>query len=259
MSDLIIITGASSGIGHYLAQAAAADGAQVATLSRRPGPGNHLTVDLGDPDRWPTVVGWITELVGEQDHPHISFVHNAGTLEPIGFAAEVDLDGYRNNVLVNSAAGQVLGAGFLAAMAARRTPATGLLIMMSSGAGKHPYPGWSSYCAAKAALDMWVRAVGLEQSERTGDVSIGPAGAGLSPVTVASIAPGVVATAMQDMIRDQDEGRFPNVERFRDLHRDGNLADPAEVGAKFWRLCRRHAADPGFIEQGAVSTITDFG
>ena len=257
MSDLIIITGASSGIGRNLADAAAADGAQVATLSRRPGPGNHLTIDLGDPDRWPTVVGWITELVSERDHPHISFVHNAGTLEPIGFAGEVDLDGYRNNVLVNSAAGQVLGAGFLAAMAGRRTSATGLLIMMSSGAGKHPYPGWSSYCAAKAALDMWVRTVGLEQAQRLDDPSTGRPDNGRSPVTVASIAPGVVATAMQDMIRNQDEGRFPNVDRFRDLHRDGSLADPAEVGAKFWRLCRRHATDPGVIEQGAVCSITD--
>ncbi len=254
MSDLIIITGASSGIGRHLAEVAAADGAQVATMSRRPGPGNHLTVDLGQPDGWPTVVGWINELVSERDHPHISFVHNAGTLEPIGFAGEVDLERYRNNVLVNSAAGQVLGAGFLAAMAARRAPANGLLIMMSSGAGKHPYPGWSSYCAAKAALDMWVRTVGLEQHEQIGD----PPADGRSPVTVAAIAPGVVATAMQDMIRDQHEGHFPNVERFRDLHRDGNLADPAEVGAKFWRLCRRHAIDPGVIDQGAVCSITDF-
>jgi NAD(P)-dependent dehydrogenase (short-subunit alcohol dehydrogenase family) len=254
MSDLIIITGASSGIGRHLAEVAAADGAQVATMSRRPGPGNHLTVDLSQPDGWPTVVGWITELVSERDHPHISFVHNAGTLEPIGFAGEVDLERYRNNVLVNSAAGQVLGAGFLAAMAARRAPANGLLIMMSSGAGKHPYPGWSSYCAAKAALDMWVRTVGLEQRERIGD----PSADSRSPVTVAAIAPGVVATAMQDMIRDQDEGRFPNVERFRDLHRDGDLADPASVGAKFWRLCRRHAIDPGVIDQGTVCSITDF-
>lgn len=258
MSDLIIITGASSGIGRHLAEAAAADGAEVATMSRRPGPGNHLTVDLGDPERWPTVIGWINELVAGQDHPHISFVHNAGTLEPIGFAAEIDLDRYRDNVLVNSAAGQVLGAGFLAAMAGRRTPATGLLIMMSSGAGKNPYPGWSSYCAAKAALDMWVRTVGLEQAERIDDSASGRPGHGRSPVTVASIAPGVVATAMQDMIRDQDEGRFPIVERFRDLHRSGNLADPVEVGVKFWRLCRRHAADSGFIEQGAVCSITDF-
>lgn len=249
MADLIIITGGSSGIGRYLAESALAGGVAVATVSRQSGPGHHLAADLSNPAWWPTVIGWMTELVGETEHRHISFIHNAGTLNPIGFAGEVDLDAYAANVVVNAAAGQVLGAGFLAAMAGRREPANGLLIMMSSGAAVNAYPGWSSYCAAKAGLEMWVQVVAQEQEARSDD--------GGSAVTVAAVAPGVVATGMQALIREQDERDFPQVARFRELDRKGELVDPAKVAEDFRRLINRHAADPSVIEQGWRGHIAD--
>lgn len=55
MQQLMIITGASSGIGAELAEQAEAAGHTVATVSRRPGPGQHLAADLGDPESWPVV------------------------------------------------------------------------------------------------------------------------------------------------------------------------------------------------------------
>jgi hypothetical protein len=39
---------------------------------------------------------------------------------------------------------------------------------------------------------------------------------------------------MQAEIRSTAASSFPNVERFRQLHADGELADPAEVGARIW-------------------------
>lgn len=242
MSDhLVIITGASSGIGAAIAEQALTGGAAVATMSRRPGPGDHLAVDLGDPATWANAVLWTDSRIREaagSGATRVSYVHNAGTLEPVGFAGEVDEAAYQTNVLLNSAAGQVLGSGFLTTMA--DVGLDGLLIMMSSGAGKHPIAGWSSYCAAKAALDMWVRVAGLEQQERN------------SKTIVASVAPGVVDTAMQAEVRSRSSDAFPDVARFRAMHDEGQLASADDVGSMFWNLCQR----PN-VEQGTVTSISD--
>ena len=115
-SLLTIITGASSGIGAAMAAAADDAGHTVATVSRRPGPGRHLAADLAQPSEWGDVATWIDGLIDERSWRRVALVHNAGTLEPIGFAGEVDHDAYVSNVLLNSAAGQVLGDRFIASI-----------------------------------------------------------------------------------------------------------------------------------------------
>ena len=132
----------------------------------------------------------------------------------------------------------MLGSGFVSTM--NDLDAEGLLVMMSSGAGKQPFTGWSSYCAAKAALDMWVRVVALEQAERK------------SKVVVASVGPGVVDTPMQAEIRSREHDAFPDVDRFQAMHADGKLASPSDVGRMYWELCQRSD-----IEQGTVASISD--
>lgn len=223
MSDtLAIITGASSGIGAALAGRAAERGAAVATLSRRDGPGRHLSIDLSDPAGWPKAARWIGEQIAGFPWDRVVMVHGAATLEPIGFAGEVDGSAYASNVLLNSAAPQVLGHAFIESMAG--AAADGVLVLISSGAARTPYAGWSSYCAGKAACDQWVRAVGLEQAERGGRVR------------VVSVAPGVVATGMQERIRRTERRDFPRVERFQALHDDGDLRDAQVVAAQLWDL-----------------------
>ena len=229
MADTLIwITGGSSGLGAALIRTVPYDAAHVVTISRSPGPeaAEHIPADLADPASWSAVENHLLARMSEFSGTRAVFVHNAGTLEPIGFAGEVDSRPYRDNVLLNSAAGQVLGHAFLKAVAAANFAGEALLIMISSGAASSAYPGWSAYCAGKAALDHWVRAVGQEQRERGG-------------VTVLSIAPGVVATAMQAQIRSTDQSDFPSVERFHELHSEGQLADPEEAAKKVWHVIRR--------------------
>ena len=149
-----------------------------------------------------------------------------------------DAAAYRTNVLLNSASAQVLGDRFLTTATAAGCPA--MLMVISSGAGKNPYPGWSSYCAGKAATDMWCRTAGLEQLMRG------------SAISVLSMAPGVVDTAMQSMIRDQDEAAFPNVARFHDLHDGGQLGDPVEVGTAILDLAQQTC--DGSVYRGATLT-----
>lgn len=158
------------------------------------------------------------------DGEHVAFVHAAGTIEPIGFTADVDSDAYLRSVLVNSAAGQVLGQQFLAAAHSLDTRCH--LVMLTSGAARSVYPGWASYGAGKAALDQWVRNVGAEQDVRGG-------------VQVLSIAPGTVDTAMQDKLRQTSEADFPSRQKFLDLHAQGKLADPVQVAEQIWALITR--------------------
>lgn len=249
MSDqhLTIITGASSGIGAAMAGAATNAGHTVATVSRRPGPGEHLAADLARPDAWATVSEWIDGLVRRTEWSRVTLIHNAGTLDPIGFAGEVDHDAYRSNVLLNSASAQVIGDRFIGSAAAAECKA--MLMVISSGAGKNPYPGWSSYCAGKAATDMWCRTAGLEQELRGSEIS------------VLSMAPGVVATDMQAMIRDQDEAAFPNVARFHEMHDAGQLGDATEVGTAIFQLAQQTCDGTTYrgatLTNGAVLDIRD--
>lgn len=235
--SLVWISGASSGIGRALAASVPWPGARVIDISRRGAPGlEHMAADLADPASWDAVAESFAKELAAFDGERAVFVHAAGTIDPVGFAAEVDPAAYRRNAVLNAAAPQALGQAFAAAAADR--PGRRHLVMLTSGAAKSVYPGWSSYGAAKAAVDQWVRTVGAEQELRGG-------------VHVVAVAPGTVDTAMQRLIRETPEEAFPQRQKFVDLHEGGKLADPADVAAKVWGLL-----DAG-LENGAVVDLRD--
>ena len=223
MSTLIFLSGASSGIGLAMARSVPFAGARVIDISRRGAAGlEHFAADLAEPASWGGVADLFAKEMAGFEGERVVFVHSAGTLEPMGFAGEVDAEGYARQVLLNAAAPQVLGDAFL--RAARGTEAPCTLLFIGSGAASSVYEGWSAYCAGKAAVDHWVRTVGAEQERRGGSCR------------VLSVAPGVVETAMQEQIRSMTEEAFPQVERFRELHRQGALRDPEDAARDLWAL-----------------------
>jgi benzil reductase ((S)-benzoin forming) len=238
--NLVWITGASSGIGAALAAAVPFADAHVVDVSRSGGaPGTeHLPADLSDPSSWALVEAHLLARLAEAEAKRAILVHNAGTLDPIGPAGAVDSTAYARNVLLNSAAPQVLGHAFLKAVAAFSGEAH--LYLLSSGAATRPYPGWSSYCGGKAAVDHWVRTVGEEQRLRAAE--------GLPSCRVLAVAPGVVATAMQEQIRSTDPAAFPAVERFRGLHDRGELRDPSDAARDLWSLVDRDLETGSFVD-----------
>lgn len=231
--SLVWISGASSGIGAALAASVPYPGARLIDISRSGGASGaeHLRADLADPSSWAAVEAHLVAQLDGFTGSRAVFIHSAGTLDPMGFAGAVDSAAYRTNVLLNSAAPQALGHAFLKAVAGADCRAH--LVLLSSGAATRPYAGWSSYCAAKAAVDQWVRAVGLEQ---------GPDGC-----TVLAVAPGVVATGMQELIRATDEAAFPAKQKFVDLHASGGLTDPADAARGIWALLERDDLDNGAV------------
>ena len=112
--NLVFITGASSGIGHALAQTVPFPDARLIDISRRGAEGiEHFRADLADPDSWSRVAELFARELRGFDGERVVCVQSAGTLQPMGFAGEVDVDGYARNVLLNSAAPQTVGAAFL--------------------------------------------------------------------------------------------------------------------------------------------------
>jgi len=238
MTSLVWISGASSGIGSALAATVPWADAHVVDISRSGGtPGTeHLPADLADPDGWALVEAHLIARLGATDARRAVFVHNAGKLDPIGPAGAVDSRAYATNVLLNAAAPQVLGHAFLRAVS--EFAGTARLYLLTSGAATKPYPGWSSYCGAKAGVDHWVRTVGQEQRAR--------AEAGRPSCRVVAVAPGVVATPMQEQIRATDPALFPAVARFKALHEQGELRDPSDAARQLWSLEDRD------LDHGAV-------
>ena len=197
--------------------------ARVIDISRRGAPGlEHFQADLSRPESWSAVAELFAKELDGYEGEHVVFVHSAGTLEPMGFSGEIDPAGYARQVLLNSAAPQVLGDAFLRAARSCKAPCT--LLFIGSGAATTVYEGWSAYCAGKAAVDHWVRTVGAEQERRGGHCRL------------LAVAPGLVETAMQEQIRAVTEEVFPQAERFRELSRQGAMRSPDAAARDLWDL-----------------------
>jgi benzil reductase ((S)-benzoin forming) len=237
---LVFITGASSGIGLALARAVPFSPVRIIDVSRRGISGcEHFRADLGDPAVWSRVADLFEREIATFTGDRVVFIHSAGTLQPMGFAGEVDGAAYARNVLLNSAAPQVLGDAFLRAIRGRKERS--FVVMIGSGAAESVYEGWTAYGAGKAAVNQWVRIAGAEQTRR-GD-----------RCRIVAVAPGVVATAMQEEIRRMPASQFPEVARFVELHEAGELRDPSLVAREIWDLVSSEPAN------GSVLDLRDTG
>lgn len=236
MRTILWITGASSGIGAALAATRPDPDATTFDLSRSGGNDDtiHVAVDLSTEEGWRVAADHFVEQLSAGDVERAVLVHNAGTLDPMGFAGRVDHDAYVRNVVLNSAAPQVLGNAFLTALQAHPAGSAAIAIL-SSGAASKPYEGWSSYCAGKAAVDHWVRTVGAEQERAE------------TPAKVVAVAPGVVATPMQAQIRQQDPADFPARDKFVGLHEREELVDPEDAARGIWSVLARDDIATGAV------------
>jgi len=98
------------------------------------------------------------------------------------------------------------------------------IINITSGSGAYPAPGMSSYCSAKAGLNMFTQCVGQEQMN------------GTNPVEVIAVIPGMVDTELQAVARSKDESSFVLASQFRQVHEAGQLITPEEISAHLQRI-----------------------
>ncbi|MDO5677001.1 MAG: SDR family NAD(P)-dependent oxidoreductase [Propionibacteriaceae bacterium] len=209
-----IVTGHSAGLGAALTAQLAADGFEVLGISRSSG----AQLDLGQPKaltEW-LESGALREFMA--DATDLVLINNAGTVAPIAFVGRQDAEAIEQSVNLNVTAPLILTD---AVVRERPGGAELRVVHISSGAGRHAYETWSVYCAGKAAVDMHATALAAEQ---------------LDGVKVASIAPGVVDTGMQEAIRGAD---FPSRDRFQALKDEGQLSSPEGAARAIITLLNR--------------------
>jgi benzil reductase ((S)-benzoin forming) len=220
--NLYVVTGTTRGLGEALARAIAARADnRLVTLGRAASDAVNIQVDLADGAALERACDELERRIAGKDFERAVLINNAGVIAPVGPLEKVDATELQRNLAVNFTAPILLMRRFLDAT---RTVGLRRIVNISSGAARRPVFGWSAYCAAKAGLDMASRVVALEAATR-----------GLA-VEVASLAPGVIDTAMQASVRGASAEDFADVERFRAMKAEGVLRPAADVAADILRL-----------------------
>ena len=218
---VILISGASRGLGAAAAEEAARRGARLVLNTRDDGrlaavaaacraqgvQALAISGDIGRAETAERMARAAAETFGRVD----AVIHNAGVLLPIAPIAQANLAAWEANWRVN-----LLGAVALLQAALPLLRATrGRAVLVSSGAAVHPYPTWGAYCTAKAALNHLAAVMAAEEPE----------------VTTLAFRPGIVDTDMQAQIRTQGASVMPPElhAKFLAYHREGRLQPPAAV------------------------------
>ncbi|OOY32556.1 NAD(P)-dependent dehydrogenase (short-subunit alcohol dehydrogenase family) [Thioclava sp. ES.031] len=218
---VMLLTGASRGIGHATVKRFAAEGWRVITCSRQPFPEqcpwgggreDHIQVDLAKPDE---VIDAIADIRSRIDGQLHALVNNAG-ISPKGPEGErlntldTDLRTWGQVFHVNFFASIVLARGLVEELSA----AQGAVVNVTSIAGLrvHPFAG-AAYSTSKAALKALTREMAHD---------FGPLG-----VRVNAIAPGEIETSILS----------PGTEKIVEKLPLRRLGQPSEVADVIWFLC----------------------
>ena len=188
---VVVITGASRGIGAAAAKVFAAVGAKVVLMARSRGEIDALAAEIGpqalalpcDVADWASVqdaVSKVVQVFGRLD----ILINNAGVIDPIAPLAIADPQAWGAGIDVNL---KGVFHGMRAAIPVMRQQGGGTIITVSSGAARNAYEGWSSYCAGKAGALMLTQAAHLEE--------------GAHGIRVLGLSPGTVRTVMQVKIK----------------------------------------------------------
>ncbi|WP_205749141.1 SDR family NAD(P)-dependent oxidoreductase [Frigidibacter oleivorans] len=221
-AKVMLLTGASRGIGHATVKRFAREGWRVITCSRQPFPeqcpwgggrDDHIQIDLADPADTINAIELIRErLDGGRLH---ALVNNAG-ISPKGPKGErlstlsTDLMTWGHVFHVNFFAPIVLARGLIEELSA----AQGAVVNVTSIAGSrvHPFAG-AAYATSKAALAALTREMAHD---------FGPLG-----VRVNAIAPGEIETSILS----------PGTEKIVETLPLRRLGQPREVADVIWFLC----------------------
>lgn len=217
---VLLLTGASRGIGHATVKRFAREGWRILTCSRQPfsdkcpwgGAEDHIELDLADPAQTMDAIEDIRSRLDGRLH---ALVNNAG-ISPKGpggsrlNSIETDLRTWGQVFHVNFFAPIVLARGLKEELSA----AKGAVVNVTSIAGSrvHPFAG-AAYSTSKAALKALTREMALD---------FGPLG-----VRVNAIAPGEIDTSILS----------PGTEKIAEMLPLRRLGMPAEVADVIWFLC----------------------
>lgn len=192
-----LVTGATGGIGGAIATALHAQGATVAISGRNESKLNELAAhlkdrvhvvaaDLSSSEAVDALVKTAEEKMGQID----ILVNNAG-LTRDGLSMRMKDEDWQSVIDVNMTATFKLAQAVQRGMMKRRW---GRIINIASVVGVTGNPGQCNYVASKAGMIGWSKAMAAEIASRN--------------ITVNCVAPGFIATAMTDVLTDDQKAKI---------------------------------------------------
>lgn len=238
MSALVCITGASSGIGRALALSVPFDDSTLIGVSRRPAAaGDWIEADLAQPAAWSRVAVRLAAALAARRYDQAALLHFAGVGTPHAPTAEADLDEYTAAVVLNCAAGPILGKSFISACLDAGVPAS--VVLCSSPGAAMPMPGMSHYGSGKLGMEYWVRAVAAEHGEDGG-------------VRALAVVPYAVDTPMVRDVIGQTDGVPPIAAALREAAERDELASAEATAEEIWQLVVGGGSSGAVVPVGAV-------
>ena len=210
----VLVTGAASGIGQATAELFVSRGAQVALLDRDPrmaeiaaaiGGKAGVTVDVADEAAVARAVGEAAAAMGGLD----GVVNSAGIdlVKPITDMSPAEW----NRLLAVNLNGPFHVCRAAAPLLRRAAEAT--VVNVASGAGLVPLKHRTAYCASKAGLVMFSKALAME----------------LAPVRVNAFCPGIIDTPLFRLSFENEPDPDAELKRILDRYLIKRTASPAEA------------------------------
>ncbi|KJH71682.1 SDR family NAD(P)-dependent oxidoreductase [Aliterella atlantica] len=176
---LVVLTGASGGIGEFIARALAKEQATVVGISRSPaglervgaevealgGKWLGIPFNLCELDKLPDLVAQIQQLTGR----HIDILINNAAIEKFRPFQTYTLEDTQSILTTNLLSPMELTRLVMPSMLKR---GSGHIVNISSGSGKKGAPFNSIYSASKAGLIMWSDAIRQELADTNIGVSV---------------------------------------------------------------------------------------
>ncbi|BDG73187.1 SDR family NAD(P)-dependent oxidoreductase [Roseomonas fluvialis] len=222
---VLLLTGASRGIGHATVKRFSAAGWRVITVSRQPfpeqcpwemGPEDHIQLDLTDPAATETAIAEIKERLKPEDGRLDALVNNAA-ISPKGpggsrlGSLEMDLEGWLKVFRVNFFAPVLLARGLVEPL----KKANGAVVNVTSIAGGrvHPFAG-VAYSTSKAALAGLTREMAAD---------FAPLGIRVNAISPGEIDTSILSPGTEKIVQEQIPMR--------------RLGRPEEVAQAIYFLC----------------------
>jgi 3-oxoacyl-[acyl-carrier protein] reductase len=192
-----LVTGATGGIGEAIAKALHRQGAIVGISGRKEDKLKELAATLGDrvhvlpadlstPEGADALVKAAAEAMGGVD----ILINNAG-LTRDNLSMRMKPEEWNEVIAVNLTAPFKLAQAVQRGMMKNRW---GRIVNISSVVGTTGNPGQANYCASKAGMAGWTKAMAAEIASRN--------------ITVNCIAPGFIATAMTHVLTDDQKEKI---------------------------------------------------
>ncbi len=227
---LYLLTGASRGLGAALAEQLLAPENRLLCLSRNASPTlaaaarerqalcEQWPLDLAQPiEAAAKVQAWLAGLDATA-FSGATLINNAAMLTRIGPLSTADAAELSAALRVGLEAPLLLTAAFL--HTTRHWAGPRRVLNISSGLGRRAMASQASYCAVKAGMDHFSRAVALDEAGQANGARI------------VSLAPGVIDTDMQLQLRSADPAGFPDQANFIGLKQSGQLASSADAARR---------------------------